>query len=48
MQTMKRMLKLPSFLWKDITRVMQAGKLNFERGQKRSKMTYLGLKIKFK
>ena len=29
----------------DIFRVLQAGKWNFERGQKRSKMTFLGLKI---
>ena len=27
------------------TRVLQAGKLNFERGQKRSIMTFLGLKM---
>ena len=28
-----------------IIRVVQAEKLNFERGQKRSKMTFLGLKM---
>ena len=28
-----------------VIRVMRAGKLNFERGQKRSKMTFLGLKM---
>ena len=28
-----------------ITRVLQAGKWNFERGQKRSKMPFLGLKM---
>ena len=28
-----------------IIRVLQAGKWNFERGQKRSKMTFLGLKM---
>ena len=30
---------------RDIIRVLQAGKWNFERGQKRSKMTFLSLKM---